>query len=343
MGNHISWNKRKKAIIDTLNNRTGGASRKMPDSSRKMAKCQISVKCGKYIPDEQQMSTTQKLFPERLKSNVSYDKNDKVIKNDKMSTQSVNDKKWKSNSESDTQLFIRPKLVDEMKCDNSNGQRKSTGSGTKRNQSLTRMRSSNLNESRQYFRNNNSDYRGTHPISPQGREIIQACFGNHHNEIGYRICMRVFEKRTDYQRFVYALGREKWLSASAELRDYLNNVVSKVHNVAAVEEMSRHYGERHVPLKKYGFKPDFWVSIADAMAVECVILDMANHQPTETVMAWSQLTSLMFTSIRDGYYAALRFQRQTLKSCKNSEWHQPVDSIRSSKKYATSITEKFVS
>ncbi|EJW77769.1 hypothetical protein WUBG_11326, partial [Wuchereria bancrofti] len=108
-----------------------------------------------------------------------------------------------------------------------------------------------------------------------------------------------------------------------------------VHNVSAVEEMSRHYGERHVPLKKYGFKPDFWVSIADAMAVECVILDMANHQPTETVMAWSQLTSLMFTSIRDGYYAALRFQRQTLK--------KPVDSIKSSKKSATSIAEKFVS
>uniref|UniRef100_A0AAF5PM15 Globin family profile domain-containing protein n=3 Tax=Wuchereria bancrofti TaxID=6293 RepID=A0AAF5PM15_WUCBA len=335
MGNHISWNKRKKAIIDKLNNRTGGASRKMPDSSRKVAKCQISVKCGKYIPNQQQMSTVQELFPERLKSNLSYDKNDKVIKNHKISTQSVNGKRWKSNSESDTQLFIRPKLVDEMKCDNSSGQRKNTGSVAKRNQSLTRIRSSNLNESRQYFRNNNSDYRGTHPISPQGREIIQACFGNHHNEIGYRICMRVFEKRTDYQRFVYALGRERWLSASVELRDYLNNVVSKVHNVSAVEEMSRHYGERHVPLKKYGFKPDFWVSIADAMAVECVILDMANHQPTETVMAWSQLTSLMFTSIRDGYYAALRFQRQTLK--------KPVDSIKSSKKSATSIAEKFVS
>ncbi|EJW80121.1 hypothetical protein WUBG_08971, partial [Wuchereria bancrofti] len=139
MGNHISWNKRKKAIIDKLNNRTGGASRKMPDSSRKVAKCQISVKCGKYIPNQQQMSTVQELFPERLKSNLSYDKNDKVIKNHKISTQSVNGKRWKSNSESDTQLFIRPKLVDEMKCDNSSGQRKNTGSVAKRNQSLTRI------------------------------------------------------------------------------------------------------------------------------------------------------------------------------------------------------------
>lgn len=31
-------------------------------------------------------------------------------------------------------------------------------------------------------------------------------------------------------------------------------------------------------MKTYGFKPDFWVSIADAITVEGVILDMANHQ-----------------------------------------------------------------
>lgn len=75
------------------------------------------------------------------------------------------------------------------------------------------FRSSNINESRQHTRNNNSnnnnnsDYRGTHPISSQGREIIQACFGNHHNEIGYRICMRVFEKRPDYRRFILIKNR----------------------------------------------------------------------------------------------------------------------------------------
>lgn len=31
-------------------------------------------------------------------------------------------------------------------------------------------------------------------------------------------------------------------------------------------------------LKAFGFKPDFWVTIADAITVEGVILDMANHQ-----------------------------------------------------------------
>ncbi|VDK84760.1 unnamed protein product [Onchocerca ochengi] len=231
-----------------------------------------------------------------------------------------------------------------MKFKSLKSERKSTTTGEKRNQSLARARTWELkNESEKQFRTNKSDCRGTHPISSQGREIIQACFSNHHNEIGYRIFMRVFEKRPDYQRFVHALGREKWLSSSTELRDYLNNVVSKVHDVTAIEEISRNYGEQHVPLKKYGFKPDFWVSIADAIAIECVILDMANHQPTETVMAWSQLTSLMFTSIRDGYYAALRSQRQLLKNCKNSEWRLTIDSTSSLNDSAPSTGEKFES
>lgn len=44
-----------------------------------------------------------------------------------------------------------------------------------------------------------------------------------------------------------------------------------------VERLSKKYGEEHVELKSYGFKPDFWVSLADAITVECVILDQANH------------------------------------------------------------------
>ncbi|CAG9537058.1 unnamed protein product [Cercopithifilaria johnstoni] len=331
MGNHISWNSGKKEIIDALNDVGGNVSRKAPDSGMSKSN-EISTKCSEYISYQQQMSTS----PANLKSDIFCNKQDKLIYNS--STTNVNDGKWKSNSELDKQLFMPLKLSNKMKCKNSREQRQSTGIGVKRNQPLIRMRSTDLSESRQQFHSNNknSDCRGTHPISSQGREIIQACFVNQHSEIGYRICMRVFEKRPDYQRFVYAIGKEKWLNASYELRDYLNNVVSKVHDVVAVKEISRHYGERHVPLKKYGFKTDFWVSIADAIAVECVILDMASHQATETIMAWSQLTSLMFTSIRDGYYAALRFQRQTLKNCKNSQSHLFVDSIGSSDRSPTS-------
>lgn len=45
-----------------------------------------------------------------------------------------------------------------------------------------------------------------------------------------------------------------------------------------IQSVSKTYGEEHVDLKQFGWKPDFWVAIADAITVEGVILDMANHQ-----------------------------------------------------------------
>ncbi|VDM44875.1 unnamed protein product [Toxocara canis] len=150
-----------------------------------------------------------------------------------------------------------------------------------------------------------------HPISPQGRDIIVNCFENSHADIGNRICMRVFERRSDYQRFILALGKEKWSWVTNTLRDFIEEVVLRIDDLAKIDELSRKYGEDHVELKPFGFKPDFWVSLADAMIVECVVLDMASHQPTDTVAAWSQLVSLMFSSIRDGYYEALRQHRKS--------------------------------
>ncbi|KAM3727731.1 Uncharacterized protein ACO02O_04367 [Dirofilaria immitis] len=340
MGNRMSWNNGKKAIVDALNNVANDISQITSDSDA--SKLQNNAKHEEYCRNQQQISISQE--SKKLESNVHCDTEDTIIHRNR---KDMNDGKLKSNSEiNNTRLSMRSKLLNKMKLKNWRNQRKDTVSGAKRNHSLVRVRARTLelNGSRkQFHRSNKSDCRGTHPISSQGREIIQACFSNHHNEIGYRIYMRVFEKRPDYQRFVFALGKEKWLSISNELRDYLDNVVSKVHDVAAIEEISRHYGERHVQLKKYGFKPDFWVSIADAIAIECVILDMASHQPTETVMAWSQLTSLMFTSIRDGYYAELRSQRKMLKNCKNSEWHLTIDSINSLNESVPSIVEKSTS
>uniref|UniRef100_A0A915DL84 Globin family profile domain-containing protein n=1 Tax=Ditylenchus dipsaci TaxID=166011 RepID=A0A915DL84_9BILA len=124
-----------------------------------------------------------------------------------------------------------------------------------------------------------------HPISAIGREIIQFCFENAHPDLGFRICNRVFDKRPDYQRFVHQLGKEKWLLMTQSLKEFLDKVVAKIDNLETVERLSRKYGEEHVPLKNYGFKPDFWVTLADAITVEAVILDMATHQPTDTVTA----------------------------------------------------------
>uniref|UniRef100_A0A183BPS7 GLOBIN domain-containing protein n=1 Tax=Globodera pallida TaxID=36090 RepID=A0A183BPS7_GLOPA len=147
------------------------------------------------------------------------------------------------------------------------------------------------------------------PISANAREIIQFCFDNPHNEIGSRICSRLLEKRPDFRQFAYSMGKERWQQMTGKLKEFLELVVRKVDNIEMVERLSRKYGEEHVELKCFGFKPDFWVSLADAMTVECVILDQATHQPSDTITAWSLLVSIMFSAVRDGYYQALRAAR----------------------------------
>uniref|UniRef100_A0A914RJJ1 Uncharacterized protein n=1 Tax=Parascaris equorum TaxID=6256 RepID=A0A914RJJ1_PAREQ len=96
----------------------------------------------------------------------------------------------------------------------------------------------------------------SHPISNQGREIIVNCFENPHNDLATRICMRI-------------------------------------NDLTAIERVSRKYGEGHVELKPFGFKPDFWVSLADAITVECVILDMANHQVRNFLRNFLSLLAIM--------------------------------------------------
>ncbi|KAK6060244.1 hypothetical protein COOONC_02099 [Cooperia oncophora] len=118
----------------------------------------------------------------------------------------------------------------------------------------------------------------SHPISSQGREIILQCFENPHSEFGNKVLQRIFEKRIDYQKYVYTLGRERAYQMSIRLKDLVEEVVSKIFDPDHICSISRTYGEEHVELKAYGFKPDFWVTIADAITVEGVILDMANHQ-----------------------------------------------------------------
>ncbi|EPB67144.1 hypothetical protein ANCCEY_13768 [Ancylostoma ceylanicum] len=125
------------------------------------------------------------------------------------------------------------------------------------------------------------------------------------------VLQRIFEKRSDYQKYVYTLGKERAYQMSVRLKDLVEEVVAKIFDPDHICAISRVYGEEHVELKAFGFKPDFWVTIADAITVEGVILDMANHQPADTVAAWSQLVTMMFSAVRDGYYSALRKHRMS--------------------------------
>lgn len=78
-----------------------------------------------------------------------------------------------------------------------------------------------------------------------------------------------------------------------------------------ISEISHQFGGMYAQLCNYGFRPEFFSTIADASIAECVRLDGGAHKRCETLLAWSQLMAIMFSSVRDGYYAQIRAQRRT--------------------------------
>uniref|UniRef100_A0A8R1U3R5 Globin family profile domain-containing protein n=1 Tax=Onchocerca volvulus TaxID=6282 RepID=A0A8R1U3R5_ONCVO len=80
------------------------------------------------------------------------------------------------------------------------------------------------------------------------------------------------------------------------------------------------YGSKHVSLRLNGFKPDFFATMADAIAKECSFLSetAATNAPTNTFKAWTLLVDLMFSSVRDGFYQELRRQRRRSPSYRKS-------------------------
>lgn len=78
-----------------------------------------------------------------------------------------------------------------------------------------------------------------------------------------------------------------------------------------VAQLSEEYGATYVSLTSFGFKADFFALIANCITAECVQLDGGLHHKSDTYLAWSNLTAIMFSSVRDGYYASLRRQRKT--------------------------------
>lgn len=68
----------------------------------------------------------------------------------------------------------------------------------------------------------------SHPITVNGREIIQFCWENASLDFVTRLCTRIFEKRSDFQKFSQQMGREKWFEMVHNLRDFLYQVISKV-------------------------------------------------------------------------------------------------------------------
>ncbi|CAI5454902.1 unnamed protein product [Caenorhabditis angaria] len=211
--------------------------------------------------------------------------------------------------------FCKSKSMMDMSTKtNTTSSRMSTSSSTSRQKSITsikdkdRPKSAKTNE---VSRQKSIKREAPHPITLQGRDIISQCFENPHSEFANKVVQRIFEKREDYQKFILNLGKERSYLVNLRLKMLIEDIVAHIHESEFIENISKQYGEEHVELKQYGFKPDFWVAVADAMTLEGVILDMANHQPADTVSAWSSLVTMIFSSVRDGYYSELRRHRMS--------------------------------
>uniref|UniRef100_A0A914YJW2 Uncharacterized protein n=1 Tax=Panagrolaimus superbus TaxID=310955 RepID=A0A914YJW2_9BILA len=155
-----------------------------------------------------------------------------------------------------------------------------------------------------------SEGRGKPVLPPVQRQIIKYCIDNSKDDLGERIYRRVMDKRDDFRGFVESLPKAQRIELSYGLRDFL---------------LKKEFGEKHVLFRSNGFRPDFFAVTADAMTTECVFLDSAVHQSTETLTAWSTLTSTMFSSVRDGFYAEMRRIRRASNCINNAKNKGSVD------------------
>ncbi|KAK6042393.1 hypothetical protein COOONC_20102 [Cooperia oncophora] len=98
-------------------------------------------------------------------------------------------------------------------------------------------------------------------------------------------------------------------------KQFYSLIADSVENMdrpeAVVTHMLKRFGATsYAALCQLGFRPDYFAPLADAAIAECVKLDGGAHKRCETLLAWSQLISAIFTSVRDGYYSRVRYQRR---------------------------------
>ncbi|KAM3723228.1 Uncharacterized protein ACO02O_06493 [Dirofilaria immitis] len=147
-------------------------------------------------------------------------------------------------------------------------------------------------------------------ISPNSQSIILFCMENARSDIALRIIQRMTHKRDDFAQFYANLSNEQSVELVLALKKFLSDIVQNIGNSEKIRQISNKYGIEQAHKRSWGFKADFFALLADALTTECVFLDGAAHQPTETIEAWATLVELMFTNVRDGYYMETRQLRR---------------------------------
>uniref|UniRef100_A0A0N5A2J3 Ground-like domain-containing protein n=1 Tax=Parastrongyloides trichosuri TaxID=131310 RepID=A0A0N5A2J3_PARTI len=153
-----------------------------------------------------------------------------------------------------------------------------------------------------------------HPLTQRSRQIISSCFNSPNENIGKRVMKRTCEKRPEFSKFYRNLDNETREEIDECMKIYIKKSVANVDFIDEVERLSEEIGERFVSYRTYGFKADFFTTIADATITECTFLDNAVHPSHLTLGAFSTFITIMFTSVRNGFYNEIRRLRRSSNS-----------------------------
>ncbi|EPB80313.1 hypothetical protein ANCCEY_00570 [Ancylostoma ceylanicum] len=140
---------------------------------------------------------------------------------------------------------------------------------------------------------------------------IQQCFKAARPTIGDAILKRAASNRADMRTFMSRLNEQQVEHMGKQFYSLIAESVEKIDRPELVQQHARAFGESYAALCQLGFRPDFFAALADAAIAECVKLDGGTHKRCETLLAWSQLIGAIFTSVRDGYYSRVRYQRRS--------------------------------
>ncbi|VDL76502.1 unnamed protein product [Nippostrongylus brasiliensis] len=132
--------------------------------------------------------------------------------------------------------------------------------------------------------------------------------------IGDAILKRAISNRPEMRTFLNRLTEQQVEHMGKQFYSLIAVSVENIERPEAVRYFSRlpffAMFETYATLCQLGFRPDYFAPLADAAIAECVKLDGGAHKRCETLLAWSQLISAIFTSVRDGYYSRVRYQRR---------------------------------
>ncbi|VDN52039.1 unnamed protein product, partial [Dracunculus medinensis] len=126
-------------------------------------------------------------------------------------------------------------------------------------------------------------------------------------DLGRSIFKRSSLIRNEFRSFLADLPEDIFEKLSLAIFVVLSESVENINDMdKVINAVAKSFGEQFVELYHLGFRPDYFAVIADAAIAECVKLDGGMHKRCETTLAWSQLIAIIFTGVRDGYYARLR-------------------------------------